>query len=447
MTTPTIGWLPYGSGHSSVLLQVSFLDGDEINTTDLPFTTINAVGTSTHTHDPVKGLLCGANGGYDMIGLTDDPTLDSGGQITCEVESSWLSVDGDTIAATQRICSLVNSGAVGQLLTSKAFTGNFLQTASNDLYQRNGAVDTGTAVNAVHTSTGDGDFVRVNFGWWGGLKGGTLVVAIDGRIIAAGVTAQALANPFDRWLFGGTSGMLGHYVRNFQVSNSPPVFPVTPNLACVVAFGDSLTGTTDLTVAEYQTITSTAYDSEYVYWIERELEKHNLFVGRLYGATYGGHVINQDGTTSSIYDYVNAVLAVKPTTIILGAGSNDVTETGGLSASFEADLKTLITDLMAGDSVQKLYIRDIPSVSAKSDYDTDTYKDYVNDANAIIAAIPAWWDTNNPSNTGAVRKFDVFEDMGGRDANDDLFDSNDVHPNNAGQRVMGRNAARALAKT
>ena len=92
----------------------------------------------------------------------------------------------------------------------------------------------------------------------------------------------------------------------------------------------------------------------------------------------------------------------------------------------------------------------IPTLKGNSTYDTPTYVASVKTLNAIIDSLPAWWDANNPSNTGKVTIADTLKAFGGESPLENVFVGQvagtftDYHPGAKGQAIMGETFAQAV---
>ena len=96
--------------------------------------------------------------------------------------------------------------------------------------------------------------------------------------------------------------------------------------------------------------------------------------------------------------------------------------------------------------MRKLVIGNVPSRAANSSFVGPPHSTAIDEANAIIEAIPTWWNTTYPARTGAIVVADRFTAFGGHTPNTGLFDTNDVHPNLAGKKVQAETMLEALKK-
>lgn len=450
-----VGWLPYGVTDDSILFQADMKSAASITSNS---GTITEIGSGTQTFDSVLGMDVGSSGGYRIQQMTGYADLDYSGQISVEIQKGYICKDDATNGSSG--ASLASQGYVLSTLpgtgaaqapvykTTGGAVGAFLLGGTTNRKWVRGSIDTGTVVNCQIHSLDKDDFVRINVGWWGN----HLIIAIDGYIVCAGVLSRGvIANLFNNLYIGsdrGTGGFVdGYYMRNLQVSNRPPMFAIHPDLSSLVMFGDSFVNTTDVTVVDYTTITSPWYDGTGVYQVQRELESRGLFVGNMWGLTCGGHTINDSansGTaTGALQTYRATALAQNPQYVFLRGGTNDA-NTGTLDANFDTDLKDHITTILGTSGVKGVVVGTVPAI-----YDDSTKNANVTSVNNYIKALPDWWDTNNPGDTGRVAIADVFNEFGGFNYKDNVYygqiaGSSDIHPSAYGYKLQSKAYVDAL---
>jgi len=449
------GWLPYGVTDESVLFQADMKSAASITANT---GTISVLGSGTQTFDSNLGMDVGSSGGYRILQMTGYATLDYSGQISVEVQREYICKDDATNGSTG-----ITLGAQGYVLstlpgtgsaqapiykTTGGAVGSFLLGGTTNKKWVRGSVDTGTTVNCQIHSLGKDDYVRINVGWWGN----QLVIAVDGYIVCSSLLNRStIANLFNNLYIcsdRGLSGFVnGYYVRNLQISNRAPMFAVHPDLSSLILFGDSYVNTTDLTVTDYTTITSPWYESTGVYQIQKELESKGLFVGNMWGLTCGGHTINDSansGTASgALQTYRATALAQNPQYVFLRAGTNDANTTT-LDANFDTDLKDHITTILGTTNVKGIVVGTVPAI-----YNDSTKNSNVTTVNNYINALPDWWDTNNPSDTGRVAIADVFTAFGGFNYPGNVYygqiiGTGDIHPSAYGYELQSQAYVNAL---
>lgn len=464
MTKPSIGWLPYGSDHPSVLYAHPLTYAP--NNTTIPSTSVAVLGSGTQTHDSVRGMLAGTSGGYKVTGLTNHDNCNSGGwQMTLEVERDWLCYNGDgsvghVPSATEDFGLIYGFGGP-QILTKSTImriNGSMCGTALDAEWKGHGAVNNALNWNPEIGSFGKGDFVRVNIGFWGNQNGGIWAMAIDGFIVKAAETSYT-ANPVDFFnvfdLGKSSGGIANHYVRNVQLASSAPVFPVIPKLSSVMFFGDSYnavdTGSgTGAIFTKLRKISSAfnmaeannaVFDCHPLYEAMRVLEKNNLFIGDDYCLPYHG------SATDGLIDSAGIALALtkRPKGIVYSAGVNDAVA-GRTAAQVSATLQSQFVTLFAG-GVQWLVMPTIPSIQNNSSYAASTYADNVDAVNnGIKDAISTYTAANPTHKIVGGNDCDVFTAFGGHSFNTAYYFTNSVHPGALGCVIRGRLIGHAIIK-
>lgn len=457
-------WLPYGSSDSSVIAQSDLKS--EASILAIPGNgggTPLRQGTGVQTFDSELGVDFGPDGGYywwDIAAQSID--LDIAGQISIEVERDWISTEyaaggstGDVPLATEYLMTTIpasgNIGQIGIKTTAGTIQTSFFNAATNKAWDGN-VVDTGTAANTNVNSSGKGRFVTYNVGWWGN----TIVHAIDGIIVSGGVFNKSTnSNIFQRFYLGrdrtvAGTGPNGRYCRNFQISTKPPNFSVNPRFGSVMLYGDSFVNTSNLVVDNWNPPQVTHLETHLVHSIRREFVKRGIGMGKFRQFTAGGHCVElaaPNGNTS-IQTYNNTVLAENPTCMITRLGTNDgSTNPANFDITgFEADLKTLVSALMAKETMDTLVLGNVPPyyLQPELDYQVDAM-------NAVYDSIPAWWDAANPTRSGKVKISDWCTAWGGSANNikagvteGQVAGTTDIHPSALGAFYGAQADAKAL---
>jgi len=250
----------------------------------------------------------------------------------------------------------------------------------------------------------------------------------------------------------------GKYIKNFIVSNRPVMLASHPMLRRLAFMGDSF-GVAALSEAISSVST---FDVTESYQIKGYLAQKGLRLGaettampvNTFSTSVNGAVIDDTGTAASkIGDQTTAMLTAKPTIVICYGGINDVLKSSGYVPSvFETEYKAIATTLLAdGTGIEKFLVCTISS--GRGDFVTYTAAIIARTAelNAIINALPEWWDANNPTRTGMLKVVDVFTALGGEGSSaSDLLNNmgtwNSNHPNYGddihlaaqGKRIVGR---------
>lgn len=404
---PSIGFLDFGSSDESVIASDPLTA--TMTTTTMPSSSITTRGTPVH--DSVKGLK---DGGYQINTLTNGSDMDNQGQITFEVEREWLCKDeqgseGHT-ASGNEYCMVI-APAVGNTrrMLYKSTGTDFPQV------RMDAAVDTvlgsayygGAAVFNEITSIGKSEFVKIGMGWWGGDDGGTMVMSVDGMPLfkgsmPAGQTTTGLgATIHINNLSGGS--FRNYYMRNLQFSSKPPVFPVHPKLRRLMLWGDSQT----MLLAPNENY---RFDNATILSCLRKLAQNKIFAGEALVDKNSGYFIDT-GQANDAASVRAAMLAQNPTMVLFRWGTNDAVTYN--AANFETDLKAEVTAVMAHPSVEYVIVSNVPSLIGDTSTNTAANQADLATINTIYAGIPAWWDTDNPTNTGKVLHIDNYTAQGG----------------------------------
>lgn len=257
-------------------------------------------------------------------------------------------------------------------------------------------------------------------------------------------------------------------MKDFIISKRPVMLARHPMLRSFVVTGDSHSQIWGGSISSQVN----GYDHSCWFQFAAELAKHGLTCkpSPLPQATYGtsGGTVSAYSGATRVNTKFSAVLSKRPSVIINLCGTNDVNRSDFNLSAFETDMKADINTLLAVDaSTELLVLWTIPSlrgVLAEQSIAVQVQKKVQTaQANAVVAALPAWWDANNLGREGAVVVVDMHTAFGGEDSAGDSYISgtwnpayyvsatarygNDVHPSSKGRRVMARLLASAIVNS
>lgn len=405
---PSIGFLPYGSSDESVIFADPLTD--IVTTSTLPSASVITRGTPAH--DSVLGLK---DGGYEVLNITNGDNANNQWQITFEIQKEWLCKNeqgstGYAPASTETLLVVEPDSGDDLFLLRKGtaadFTNGLLDTGAVKIDDAYWDTSVGTSFQEI-SSIGKGEFVTINMFGIGGHAGGVIGMAVDGLPLVQATTAHAgFADFGDSFHINNSfaGGFGTYYMRNLQLSSKAPVFPVHPKLRRLMIWGDSQVSTQGVAPT-----TAYTFDNAQILSCMRKLAQKGIYVGTALTNRNAGDSISTTNPGSA-EDSRAAMLATNPTIILCRWGTNDAIT---YNADFEADLQTEITNCMAHESVEYMIFSNVPSLVGDTDENTSSNKADLATINAIYDSIPAWWDTNNPTNTGKVKVFDNYTKQGG----------------------------------
>ena len=261
----------------------------------------------------------------------------------------------------------------------------------------------------------------------------------------------------------------GRLIKNIIVSNRPVMLAGHPMLSKIVFMGDSF----GIAAATRSLASTTRFNYQPARIVSGYLGSRGLKLSapttdlprtgstnHSYTSTsVNASVIDDTGTAAAkIGDTVTATLAEKPSIISINGGINDVRKGAGYDiAVFETEYKSLLSALLAaGESTQKVFVNNIISHIGDAAFYTAQSITRTAEINAVINALPAWWDAANPSDTGRVIVVDIFNAFGGEPANDNTIlgrwninypsYDNELHPSSYGGWIMGNELGKAIFK-
>lgn len=447
------GWLPYGTNDASVVFRHPLTR--QITTADLAAIwggfTLRGSGLYP-AHDSSRGMrgkdINGADAAYRFDSTTAlGKQLSYSCQLSLEVETAWAAKT-NAPAIENGAISLLSVVTSSDRVAVKGTTGIFA-TGNTRFYEN--LSDGGTGATVEMRSHGKGEYTTLNLGWWGnpGPAGtvGNCIVALDGLVLAKQMLVganTAVTDLFNLFYLGNkrdTAGSyMSHYMRNLQICSVPPVFVRPSILTSVVLLGDSTMDATAVSGAQADCYAHIQFRRRF----------HQL------GLTPYVTVSENSGYRVSLgtqlETVVPTVLAQQPSIVCIGAGTNDVGDPSYVSATFLAEYKDLIEQLMFG--VAKTYRTPVRKIVVctpfpRSDATPGSLIESRHaDARAHIASLPAWWNTTYGAQHGNDRV--VFADLFGKIAlghswtNDASMCIDGVHPEYAANYIYGNVMADAV---
>lgn len=433
-----VGWLPYGSTDSTIILQHPLTSDPTAYFQSLGTTTVY----SSAIYDSVRGMNPNGVGGFKIVAMNNRAKLDYGYQISFQVERDWLCKPDTNIASfgftpANEECFLSATAAVGA--TSRmAF-----KSVGLNFYGINNGVSLGASFYAM--SPGKPDFVTINIGYSGGLKGGKMYWAVDGVVISEVVTNNSTGSDIFNSFYVGSDRNVGtsyctKYMRNLQVSTRAPTFPVHPALRSVGMLSDSMFNT-DSNLGTYGDVVTP--------WsMRRELAKFGHYPGTMTFNSTGGARYSGAGGGTHLYPQLATVLATNPSTLIIRGGTNDASGSLTDDADWETQVTAYITDAFANPYVRMIVMPDIPLLYGDS---SKAYTvPFVLEGNRRLRVVADTWRTANPTDTRRIIVPDVYNALGGGSPLPNTYIGqvnglyNDLHPSALGHFLQGRAIARAI---
>lgn len=451
--TNPVGWLPYGSDDASVIIQHDLCSAP--TAAGLGFGGLTQRGSfSSIVHHATRGFQ--ANGGsYNFTAYTNTTALDAGFQISVEVERKWLcwndsskGSDGFTPGTDEQLLSIVPTAATSFnfWLFQRSGANNtlfraFNQTAISTNYY------TGVTELVNPHSIGKSDYVTLNVGYIPSRVGGTVMVAVDGLIVAkATCNDSGLSGLLTQIYIGSgpnTRFCSTYYMRNLQISNRPPMFATHPLLQKVVLWGDSMCGTS----LSYND--GIMLDNKPGLAFLRELSKRGIYVGDMKVQSNSGYTL---GTyTGSVASNLTSTLATlqaeNPDLVLVRAGTNDFSNGNYNLTELNSSVTTLFDNILATNDRVHLIVASVPTglyANALTAW-TSTLK-------ANRTEISNWMRDWTPTSASASRYhfFDSYQSLGGEspaantyDGQQDGDDAN-LHFAARGGFIQGQDFANAV---
>lgn len=414
------GILPFDSDDPSILLRSTLKSAAAI-TSPLVGSAGTIVG-SGHEFDSIRGFRNPATGtaGVTWTALTGYQALDNAGQISFEIEReaacSKSTVYGSTgdnppndysgQALAWILVWTADGGTTYGNMRKSQGDANGLSVQFKNAGETNGFV-------SLHTQN-KGDFVRITLSW----IGSKTTLFVDNKPVAystAPTRGVAWANQFATlWLmhFNGGNGVRRRFMRNIIVSTKPVFLPKLPGNRLAM-MGHSFS----MNYADSNG--SSAYDETMNQIIRGRLVARGCDVEFTSDGAGGGYVIS--ALTTAPFQlrsatFLDSLKARQATEILLLQGTNDVGNAGFTPAAFDTDYKAQLTTIAAGHSgkfTQRIFVTTVPSRNAE----TGTWSQLIADntvlGNAVINALPAWWNSNFPARAGQLIVLPLFDVWGG----------------------------------
>lgn len=115
----------------------------------------------------------------------------------------------------------------------------------------------------------------------------------------------------------------------------------------------------------------------------------------------------------ALRNWVRELLASHPRKVLCQGSVNDIANASVVPADYEASWRNTLIDIAAGPTVDKIVITSIPPFGWTPNFTNSRTNGLIEQCNAIIAALPAWWNTTYPSRAGLIEYEDLFTKMGG----------------------------------
>lgn len=369
----------------------------------------SVVGTATFANG---GMNPGSAGSVLFSNIDPNNQLRHEGQITMTVSTAHMAEAdtsgqvsmsrGENKAATQWLFTFRTSGSVNQ--------GNLAVNAAEQIKAQLHPSDTQST--AYISTVGKGSFVEVCV-WWKGADWGILA---DGGEIHAGTRTNFADNIFYKVYIGatnaGTSGPLANAtIKNLIITRRAPRFVAKRKAISVGFFGNSFI------VNASAANTTPSFDNNIEGAFGRKLSAYGYGVSRWVQSGYGGYSMCDTGASDLSANF-DTYAANKCDVDIIVAGENDSTATAAQVADgatgTDANFKSLIGKLITQKSDKQLIIVTTPG-SLRQHTAIDTVANNANrvTVDAIIKALPAWFDSTYPALAGRLVVYDLFTALGG----------------------------------
>jgi lysophospholipase L1-like esterase len=412
VVTGSNGPLPFSATDSSILLK-STLDSSSAVTAPL----VGSAGTVSGnvSFESGRGFLrtLGGSAAVTWSSLTGFQALDNAGQISFDIERSAIctrgSIYGSDADAQDFGWTVVWTPDGGTTFGSlRTGTGD---PSTNILSFRNSGETNGGF--QLHSQTKN-DYVRVCISW----NGANMSLFIDGVPIVFGTAPtrnSRWANQFTAlWLmhFNGGNGIRNRYMRNLIVSTKSAVLPTHP-LIRVAFYGHSFAANW------VKTNNQACYDDTFDQILNRRFALNGYQVACTANGVGGGYVISAlTGASTQLRNstYLNQLASRRATHIVVLAGTNDVSAAGFTRAAFDTDFKAMLTSIDSGHDrkfVQKIIVATVPSRNGDSSTWTADVQQRILEANDVIQALPAWWNSTFPARANQLQVVDLFNEWGG----------------------------------
>lgn len=464
MVNPLQGWTPFGSTDASVVIQ------HRLNSlpaaADLGYTTRTILGGTSPTFDRRRGMKSWDGSQNTSLRFqTPNAAVQAcatEGQFSIEIESNWLAASFTTFAdstgyvipavpGSQACLDIRNGGGTINLMRILKQTNNAVLISSFSNAGRANSMFIGGVPQAgvnepVFHSAGKDEYVTLNGGWREGPTGSQFFFACDGLMVTRGLRsfAGSTGNYFDDLRIGSTdtaaTACFEHYIRNFQVTNRCPAFPVSPIVGTISTISDS--------IFDFSSAFQFYGDSIINCQINRSFNQKGYRLGNYTSSENGGYSIvnGSAGALGWLGTVRAAVIATKPDTIIVCGGTNDMSTASYNRTTF---INTYMTEfleyfLARGAYTTNHQCRRVCICTVPPGVTQLTNVDIFKDINSAIRSLPTLWDTTYPSLAGRVQLFDFWKWMGNTIGTPPGRFADGAHFNGLGNAEMGRNAGEML---
>lgn len=453
MTDKTTGFVAYGSGDSSIILETPLTSQASVLTP-----TIGPAGNErtagSISYDSELGITY-ADGSNAAASWTDAGVFGVMGyayQVSYEIETKFISElspdasgniggsEGITHTAAQAnvaFHSLSDSIGAGSYGKANAFrqaaNSAFWPKASN----QNAA---GTPSRGVH-SVGKDRFCLVTMS----VIGDKVDLYIDRGLQGTGSNANG-GDAVERFYIGSDRGNTdrglhsGYHIRNLVVSSRPVNIPVLDKTRKIVWLGDSFTNQAG------QAYGTNLFDAKVEISLEREFHKRGIGIGEQSFNSVSGGTWWDDGAT--IQTALPAAIADDGDIYMLYGGWNDCSQNTGasLNAGTEAGLKLVIDDIIAITRASAIVIINQTAFQGLSTHPGSQYNGNVHRFNTMLKTLAAyaetvkagWGDKVFISNAFAACDGDSIPDNYSKGGLSGAFD--DQHPSAYQSTVVGKTA-------
>lgn len=425
----TVGFLPYGSSDSSVILQHPL--------TTLPTAAELDVATVAELDSAItfdsNGMLLGTNRlRFTTLSNSDAAArtkLTKQGQLSFQIQKEGIcglgtTTNGSTSTGDAFINQFITQlrGGTSELYIRLNSTTQVIDLTSvtPTATSRSSFFDTAVSASPAISTVGKSDYVTVNIAWDSDRNDGFLILGIDDvpvRLQAfTGFTGGDIGSVLD-WNSRTGAANVEHtrYIKNIQISNVAPCFPYSPDLGTIVVWGDSQPEGYEALYAGAQ------FDADMGHTINRKLWANGIFTRKNQvivvdngGDSFANHTTGALSTNADA-SYTADIVGNSPRVVVWEWATNDVASDATFNTTnFTAALVTNVDAIMALSSVEQLILLTVPSLIGDSaQYAETNNAANLAAANAAINAQPARWAAANPSSTKEVVVVDLYTLLGG----------------------------------
>lgn len=373
---------------------------------------------------PGDGMDTSAGGGISFTNITGHERLDYEGQIVLKAETRGVCTRDNNAAAVTFSPGVTRTAGTVYLFSARTSgasnMGYISATNGNVLTTKTQNAD--TAQSPKFNGVSRGTFTEICL-WWRGNQWGYL---IDGAspdpsnmpYTRADEDAGAYYLMNFGAAFAGTTSPFEYKIKDVVVSTDAPRFNVSTRYRSFGIFGDSFAANSAATNAGERI--DTTLEAE----LHRKFSEDGLRVHLSANGGHSGHTLCTTGATDleTYWTTDTTFIDANPQIVICMAGNNDVFQTAAAIANgtngTEKKCQEFITALSGNPQIEKVILCTSGSLIGNTSQNTTDYRTNTTTVNNIIRSIPGWWDTNNPTNTGFVKVFDLHQVLGDSLGND-----------------------------